>query len=99
MGAIRLERCAENARYTRAASSESAAKQHELAEHRSEGFVVEATEISDGLEIGLQVPQQPDDFEVSIGLGFQPAAGADAVQVTIYIELEQVLRIIARPAG
>ena len=50
------------------------AQQHELAEHRAEGVAVVAPEIGDGLEVRLQVPQQPDHLDVAMGLGFQPAA-------------------------
>jgi hypothetical protein len=36
--------------------------------------VVDAPEVGDGLEVGLQVPQQPDHFDIAVGLGFEPAA-------------------------
>ncbi len=50
------------------------AQQHELTEHWAEGLAVIAAEISDGLEVGLQVTQQPDDLDIAVGLGFQAAA-------------------------
>ena len=50
------------------------AEQHELTEHWAEGLAVIAAEISDGLEVGLQVTQQPDDLDIAVGLGFQAAA-------------------------
>ncbi len=50
------------------------AEQHELAEDRAEGVAVVAAEVGDGLEVGLQVPQQPDHLDVAVGLGFEPAA-------------------------
>ena len=62
------------------------AQQHELAKHRAEGVAIIAAEVGDGLEIGLQVPQQPDHLDIPVGLGFEPVAGADAVEVTIYID-------------
>jgi len=37
-------------------------------------------EIGDGLEIGLQRPQQPDDLDVAMTLGLQPAARPRPVQ-------------------
>jgi hypothetical protein len=59
-----------------------AAQQNEFAEHQAEGFAVVAAEIGDGLEVGLQVPQQPTHLDIAMGLSFQPSAGADPVQVT-----------------
>ena len=75
------------------------AEQHELAEHRAEGLAVIAAEIGDGLEVGLQVPQQPDHLDIAVGLGFQPAARADAVQVAVNIQLQQIGRRVTRTAG
>jgi hypothetical protein len=76
-----------------------AAEQHELAEDRAEGLVVGAAEIGDGLEVGLQVPQQPDDLDVAMGLGFQAPARPDAVEVPVDVELQQILGRIARTAS
>src|SRR3954447_21398363 len=53
-----------------------AAQQDELAEYRAEGLMVDPAEIRYGLEVGLQMPQQPDHFDITVGLGFQAAAGA-----------------------
>ena len=50
------------------------AQQHELTEHWAEGVAVIAAEISNSLEVGLQVTQQPDDLDIAVGLGFQAAA-------------------------
>jgi len=44
------------------------------------------------------VPQQPDHLDVAVCLGFQPAARAYPVQVTVDVELEQISGRIARPA-
>ncbi len=49
---------------------EVAAQQHELTEHLAEGMAVVAAEVSDSLEVGLQVPQQPDHLDVAMGLCF-----------------------------
>ena len=75
-----------------------AAQQHELAEHRAEGVAVIAAEVGDGLEVWLQVPQQPDHLDIAVGLGFQPAAGPDPVEVTVDVELQQITRAHSRDA-
>jgi hypothetical protein len=75
------------------------AQQHELAEHGAEGLAVVTPEVSDRLEVGLQVPQQPDHLNVAVGLGFEPPAGPDPVEVTVDVELQQVSRRIAGPPG
>ena len=66
------------------------AQQHELAEHRAEGVAVVAAEIGDGLEVGLQVTQQPDHLDIAVGLGLEPAARSDAIQVAVDVELQQI---------
>jgi hypothetical protein len=40
----------------------------------AEGVVVVAPEVSDGLEVGLEVPQQPNHFDIAVGFSLQPAA-------------------------
>ena len=45
------------------------------------------------------MPQQPDDFDVAVGLGFEPAAGAHTVEIAIDVELQEILGGISRPAG
>jgi hypothetical protein len=45
------------------------------------------------------VAQQPDDFDIAMRLGLEAAAGADAVELAVDVELEQVLEIIARPGS
>jgi hypothetical protein len=61
------------------------AQQHELTEHRAGSVAVIAAEVGNGLEVGLEVPQQPDHLDIGVRLGFEPAAGSDAVEVTIHI--------------
>jgi hypothetical protein len=50
--------------------------------------VVDAAEIGDGLEVGLQVPQQPDHLDVAMALGFQAPARPDAIEVAVDGELQ-----------
>ena len=56
-----------------------AAEQHKLAEDWAEGASVIASEIGDGLEVGFQMSQQPDHFDVAMGLGFEPATRPHAI--------------------
>jgi hypothetical protein len=51
-----------------------ATEQHKFTEHLAEGVAVVAPEVSNGLEVRLQVPQQPDHLDVAVGFGLQPAA-------------------------
>ena len=59
-----------------------AAEQVELAEDRLESRRVVLAEIGDGLEVGLELPQQPEQLEIASALQFQTAAGAHLVQIT-----------------
>ena len=74
------------------------AEQHEGPEHRPEGRAVVAPEVGDGLEVGLQASQQPDHLDVAVGLGLQAPARAHPVEVAVDVELQQIGRIVARPA-
>ena len=69
---------------------------HELTEHRLEGGTVVAAEVGDGLEVWLEVPQQPDGLDIAVRLGFQSPDRPDPVQVAIDVQLEQISRIVAR---
>ena len=76
-----------------------AAKQHELAEDRAESLAVVAPEIGNGLEVGLQMPQQPDHLNVAMGLSLQPAARSNPVEVAVDVKLQQILWCITRTPG
>ena len=56
-----------------------------------------AAEVGDGFEIRLEVPQQPDSFDIAVRLGFQAPARPEPVQVAIDVKLEQIGTIVARP--
>jgi len=60
---------------------------------------VVGAEIGDGLEVRLQRPQQPHDLDVAVAFGFQPAARPHPVEISVDVELEQIARRVARPAG
>ena len=51
-----------------------ATQQHKFTEHLAEGIAVVPPEVSDGFEIRLQVPQQPDHLDIAVSLGLQPTA-------------------------
>src|SRR5215218_9826251 len=42
--------------------------------------------------------EEPDHLDVTVGLGFQAAAGAGAVQMAVNVQLQQIRRSIARAA-
>src|SRR3954454_415517 len=58
--------------------------------------MIDAAEIRYGLKVGLQMPQQPDHLDITVGFGFQAAAGAGAVQIAVDVELQQISRRVAR---
>ena len=78
---------------------QAAAEQVEMFEQGFKGGAVVAAEVGDGFEVRSHAAQQPDQFQIAGGFGFQAAAGADAVQVAVEVKLEQVCRMIGWPAG
>jgi hypothetical protein len=58
---------------------ELTAEQGELAKDLPESLAIVATEVGNGLEVGLQMAQQPDHLDVAMRLGFQPPARANTV--------------------
>ena len=70
-----------------------------MAKHRFEGRAIVGAEICDGLEVGLQRPQQPDDLDVAMTFRFQAAARPNSVEIAVDVEFEQIARRVARPAG
>jgi len=58
-----------------------------------------AAEIRDRLEVRAEPPQQPQQFDVAASLLLEPAAGADAVEVAVQVQPQQIARIVARPAS
>jgi hypothetical protein len=57
-----------------------------------------SAEIGDGLEVGLQRPQQPDDLDVAMTFRFQAAARPNSVEIAVDVEFEPIARRVARPA-
>jgi hypothetical protein len=68
-----------------------------LPEYSSKGSAVVAAEVSDRLEVGLEVAKKPDYLDVPPGFRLQPAAGADPIEVAVDVELKQIGGRIARP--
>ena len=75
-----------------------AAEEHELTEDGLEGVPVVLPKIRNGLEVGSQATQQPHHFQIARGLRLEPPAGAHPIDVSINVELQQIGRIVARPA-
>jgi hypothetical protein len=75
------------------------AQHNELTKDRAEGLAIVAPEVGDGLEVRLEVAQQPDYLDVAMSLGFQPPARPHSVQVAIDIELQQIGWSITWAAG
>jgi hypothetical protein len=65
----------------------------------AEGGSIVAPEVGDGLEVRLQRPQKPDDLDVAMAFGLQPPARSHAVEITVDVQLQQIARRVARPAG
>ncbi|MNE39009.1 hypothetical protein D3C80_1329330 [compost metagenome] len=73
---------------------ELAAQDDELPEHLPESDMVDPAEVGDGFVIRLQVPQQPDHFDVAVRLGFQPTARSHSIQISIQVKLQKIGRIV-----
>jgi hypothetical protein len=75
-----------------------AAQQYKFPKDLAEGTAVVAPKVSDRLEVRLQVSQQPDHFDIAVGLGLQPTARPHPVQVAVDVEFQQIRRRIPRAA-
>jgi hypothetical protein len=69
-----------------------------LTKHRFERGAIVGAEIGDGLEVRLQRPQQPDDLDVAMAFGLQPAARTHAIEIAVDVELQEIARRVARPS-
>jgi hypothetical protein len=56
-------------------------------------------EIGDGLEVRRQPAGEPHQLDVALSLALQAAAGLDAVEVAVDVELEKHRGVIRRAAG
>ena len=74
-----------------------AAEHHEAAADVANAFAVIAAEVCNGLEVGGEPASQPHQFHVALAFALQPAAGLDAIEIPVQIELQQHRRVIRRP--
>jgi hypothetical protein len=54
--------------------------------------------IGNRLVVGRQPPQQPDHLEIAPCLALQTTARLDAVEIAVYVELQQPGRVVGGPA-
>ena len=59
---------------------------------------VVAAEVGDGFVIGRQASGQPHQLDVALALPLKPAAGLDAVEVAVDVQLQQHRRMITWPS-
>jgi hypothetical protein len=78
--------------------AETTAQQDELAAGGADRITVVLAEVGDGLEVGRQEAQEPHEFHIAVGFLFELAAGADAVEVAVDVEAEEVSRIVRWPS-
>jgi hypothetical protein len=76
--------------------TELSAVDDELTSDTADGLGVVLAEVSDSLEVGRQTAQEPHEFNISIGISLELAAGADAVEVTVDVEAQEVGRVVGR---
>jgi hypothetical protein len=58
---------------------EPSTQQHELTKHGAERPAIVASKVGDGLEVGPEAAQKPDDLDVAMGFALQPPAPSDPV--------------------
>jgi len=75
-----------------------AAQERELPADRGERLEVVLAEVGDGFEVGRQLAQQPEDFDVTVTFGLEQPGITHAMQVTVEVELEQRGRSVGRTA-
>jgi hypothetical protein len=73
----------------------SAAKHHELAAHHYDRWSIVTAEIGNRLEVWRHAPGQRHQLDIALRLALEPAAGWDAVQVAVDIQLQQDRRRVA----
>jgi hypothetical protein len=98
-GVHALEFAAIDRRQRPSEQAEIATDHDELRAGRADRQAVVATEVGDGLEVRGQSPSQPHQLDIASAFALQPAAGLDAVEVAVHIQLQQHRPMIARPAG
>jgi len=84
-----LELAAIDGHHGMAEQVQLAAQGDELLAGVANAGAVVAAEIGNGLEVGRQVPSEPHDFNVALGLPLQPAARLHPIQIAVDVQLEQ----------
>ena len=74
------------------------AQYDELAAHLADRGPIVLAEVGNGLEVWHQPSGQPHELDIALRLALQPAAGLDAIQVAVDVELQQHRRVVRRPA-
>ena len=92
----RLELAAVNGDQLSAEQIQLPAQQAEGFEHFLERLAVVFTKVSDGLMVRSQFAQQPHHLDIALALLLQLTTAADAVQVAVDIQFQQVARRIGR---
>lgn len=76
---------------------EFTAQDDEAPADAADARAVAVAEVGNGLEVGRQTSGEPHQFHIALRLALQPAAGLDAVQIAVDIELEQNGGVVCGP--
>jgi len=63
-----------------------------------DGRPVVLAEIGNGLVVGREPTQEPDDFQIAAGFTLQSPARLDAIEIPVDVELQQRRWVVGRPA-
>ena len=75
---------------------ELATQHDELAARVAYRSAVVTAEVGDGLEVWRQSLGQPHEFDIALALALQAAAGLDAIEVAVDVDLQQHRWVIGR---
>src|SRR5690348_9733997 len=96
LAGVAIEKRTVNGHTFPAHQAEIAQYQHELPTHRPERRPVLPAEIADRPIARPKPFEQPDQLKIAPGFALKSARGADPVQVSVNVQLEQVPRMIGR---
>src|SRR5579864_8938553 len=77
---------------------QTSAQDHKLPADSPDRLTVVAAEVRNRLEVGTQPTRQPDQLH-TLGLAFQAAAGLNAVQIAVDVDLQHRRGVIRRSTG
>lgn len=78
--------------------AQATAHNNEISADATDGLTVVLTEICNRFEIRGQPPREPNQLDVSLSLPLESAAGLDAVQVPVDVDLQKRRRMVSRSA-